>query len=67
MKKVIKIEGMMCPHCETHAKAELEAVPGVISAEPDHKKKQAILTLSADVADDALAAAVAKAGYKFVK
>ena len=67
MKKAIKIEGMMCPHCEAHAKAELEAVPGVISAEPDHKKKQAILTLSADVSDDALAAAVAKAGYKMVK
>ena len=65
MEKTIGIEGMMCPHCEKRAKEALEAVPGVEEARTSHKEKNAVLTLSADVSDDALRAAVEAAGYKY--
>lgn len=66
VKKTIKIEGMMCGHCEAHVKAALEAVDGVISAEVSHTSGTATVTLSADVPDSKLAAAVKEAGYKAV-
>ena len=64
MKKTIKIEGLMCSHCEARVKKALEAVPGVASANADHEKGQAVVELSADVADDALKAAVEAQDYK---
>ncbi len=66
VKKTIKIEGMMCGHCEAHVKAALEAVDGVVSAEVSHTSGTATVTLSADVPDSKLAAAVKEAGYKVV-
>ena len=66
MEKVIRIEGMMCPHCEAHVKEALEKVPGVLSAVPSHEKGEAVVTLSRDVPDSELAAAVTAAGYKAV-
>ena len=66
VKKTMKIEGMMCGHCEAHVKAALEAVDGVISAEVSHTSGTATVTLSADVPDSKLAAAVKEAGYKAV-
>ncbi len=57
---------MMCGHCEAHVKAALEAVDGVISAEVSHTSGTATVTLSADVPDSKLAAAVKEAGYKMV-
>ena len=63
MKKIMKIEGMMCPHCEAHTKKALEAIDGVAEAKADHKAGTAVLTLSAEVADDILKAAVEDAGY----
>ncbi len=53
MTKTIRIEGMMCPHCEATVKKALEAVAGVASAEVSHKEGTAIVTLTADV-DNAL-------------
>ena len=64
MKKVMKIEGMMCPHCEARVKKALEAVDGVISAAPSHEKAEAVLELSGAVSDEALTAAVTEAGYE---
>ena len=64
MKKTIKIEGLMCSHCDARVKKALEAVPGVASANSDHEKGQAVVELSADVADDALKAAVEAQDYK---
>ncbi len=64
MKKTIKIEGLMCSHCDARVKKALEAVPGVASANADHEKGQAVVELSADVADDALKAAVEAQDYK---
>ena len=63
MTKTIKIEGMMCPHCEAHTKKALEALDGVTEAVADFKAGTAIVTLTADVADDVLRAAVEEAGY----
>ena len=64
MKKTIKIEGLMCSHCDARVKKALEAVPGVASANADHEKGQAVVELSADVANDALKAAVEAQDYK---
>ena len=63
MTKTMKIEGMMCPHCEAHTKKALEALDGVTEAVADFKAGTAIVTLTADVADDILRAAVEEAGY----
>ena len=64
MKKTLKVEGMMCSHCEARVKKALEAVPGVESATADHNNGTAVVTLSAPVADDALRAAVEAQDYK---
>lgn len=64
MEKIIKIEGMMCPHCESHVKKALEAVAGVEKATADHKNKKAVVTLVKDVPDAVLKKAVEDAGYK---
>ncbi len=66
MKKTIKIEGMMCPHCEAHVKNALEALEGVDSAEVSHKDGMAVVTLSAEVLDETLKATVEAQGYKVV-
>ena len=68
---VIKIEGMMCPHCEAHCKEELEKLDFVISATPSHEKAEAVLEIDESkydeaTANDALRAAVETAGYKMV-
>ena len=64
MTKTLKVEGMMCMHCEARVKKALEAVPGVASAVADHNKGTAVVTLSAPVEDDALRAAVEAQDYK---
>ena len=66
MEKTIKIEGMMCPHCEMHVKKALEALPQVDEATPSHETGTAVLRLNADVADDVLKKAVEDAGYTLV-
>ncbi len=61
--KIMNIEGMMCPRCEAHVKKALEAIDGVVSAVADHTANRATVTLSADVANEVLTAAVAEEGY----
>lgn len=63
MVKNMKIEGMMCSHCEARVKKALEKVAGVESAAVSHEKGTADLTLSAPVEDAALREAVEAAGY----
>ena len=63
MKKTLKIEGMMCGHCEMHTKKALEAIDGVASAEVSHKTGTAVVTLEKEVADEVLKKAVADQGY----
>ena len=64
MTKTLKVEGMMCMHCEARVKKALEAVPGVESAVADHTAGTAVVTLAAPVADEALRAAVEAQDYK---
>ncbi|MBR4404437.1 MAG: heavy metal translocating P-type ATPase [Clostridiales bacterium] len=64
MEKTIKIEGMMCGHCEASVKKALEAVDGVISADVSHDKGTAVVALEKDVADDVLTKAVEDKDYK---
>ena len=66
MQVTMKIEGMMCPRCETHVKKALEAVDGVASATPDHTTNTAIVTLSAPTPHDTLKAAVEEEGYTVI-
>ena len=63
MQKTMKIEGMMCPHCEARVKKALEKLEGVASAVARHTDGTAVVTLSADVADDVLKAAVEEQDY----
>ncbi len=64
MKKTLKIEGMMCGHCEMHTKKALEAIDGVTEALVSHKTGTAIVTLEKNVSDNVLMAAVADQGYQ---
>ena len=64
MKKTMKIEGMMCGHCEAAVKKALEAVEGVESALVSHEKGSAEVTLTKEVADDVLKKAVEDKDYK---
>ncbi|MDO4990125.1 MAG: heavy metal translocating P-type ATPase [Eubacteriales bacterium] len=64
MTKTLKVEGMMCMHCEARVKKALEAVPGVAAAVADHDKGTAVVTLTAPVEDDVLRAAVEAQDYK---
>jgi len=64
MEKTMKIEGMMCGHCEARVKKALEALPGVSGAEVSHEKGTAVVTLSAALADEALKKAVEDQDYK---
>ena len=64
MKKTIKIDGMMCAHCQAHVTSALNAIQGVTSAEVDYKQGIAIVTLNDNVLDETLSSAVEKEGYK---
>lgn len=66
MEKTLKIEGMMCPHCEATVKKTLEAIDGVESVVASHTAKNAVITLSKDVAYDVLKQAVEAQGYTVI-
>lgn len=64
VKKVLKIEGMMCQHCEAHVKEALEKLPEVKSADVSHKKGKADITLLSEISDETLKNTVEALGYK---
>ncbi len=66
MKKTMKIEGMMCPHCEANVKSTLEAIEGVVTAEVSHSSGSAIVELSEKVESDVLKKAVEEKGYNVI-
>ena len=66
MTKTLKIEGMMCSHCEAHIKGALEKIDGVTSAVTSHEKGTAVIELSKDVPEELFKAAVTEAGYKYL-
>ena len=63
MKKTMKIEGMMCAHCEARVKKSLEALPEVESAEVSHEKGTAVVSLKDDLTDYALKKTVEEQDY----
>ena len=63
MEKTMKIEGMMCPHCEARVKKTLEAMDGVVEAAVSHVSGTAVVTLSAPIENDMLKKAIEDQGY----
>lgn len=63
MKKTLNIEGMMCPHCEARVKKALEALPQVQEAQVSYQAGTAVVTLTAEVADEVLKKAVEDQDY----
>ena len=66
MEKVVKIEGMMCPHCEARVKTILEEMSEVDSAVVSHESGTAILTLNSEISEDKIKSIVEAQGYKVV-
>lgn len=66
MEKTLKIQGMMCPHCEAHVKNALEGVDGVVSAQVSHEKGTAVVTLNKEIDTNLLIDVVEKQGYKVI-
>ena len=66
MEKTIKIDGMMCQHCEARVKGALEALPEVERAEVSHERGTAVVTLRTTVSDEKLKKAVEDQGYQVI-
>lgn len=64
MTKTMKIEGMMCGHCEAAVKKALEALAEVDAAEVSHETGTAVITLNAELADEVLKKTVEDKDYK---
>ena len=64
MKKTLKVEGMMCGHCEARVKKALEALPEVSEAVVSHTDGTAIVTLTAEVSNETLKKAVEDQDYQ---
>lgn len=67
MERTMKIEGMMCGHCEAAVKKCLEALPEVDTAEVSHEAGTAVVTLNAEIANDVLKKAVEDKDYKVLE
>ncbi len=67
MTKTMKIEGMMCGHCEARVKKVLEALEGVESADVSHEKGTAVVSMTQEVADDVLKKAVEDQDYQVIE
>lgn len=66
MEKVMKIEGMMCGHCEARVKKTLEALPQVDEAIVSHEKDEAIVKLNSEISNEELAKVIEEQDYKVV-
>ncbi len=66
MEKTVKIEGMMCPHCEARVKSILEELAEVDSAVTSHVEGTAVLTLNSELSDDKIKSVIEAQGYKVV-
>ncbi len=64
MEKIIRVDGMMCHHCEMRVENALLALDGVGSVKADHEKKEVRVTLEKDVSDALLRSTIEKEGYK---
>lgn len=66
MEKTLKIDGMMCSHCEATVKKALEAIPSVNEAVVSHESGTAVVKLSSDTPDDILKKAVEDKDYTVI-
>ena len=66
MEKVIKVEGMMCPHCEAHVQNALLKIDGVTAAVASHKAGEVRVTLDKEISDELLRATITAEGYKCI-
>ena len=66
MTKTMKIEGMMCGHCEARVKKALEALEQVSEAVVSHESGTAVVTLGGELSDEALTKAVEEQDYKVI-
>ena len=64
MTAIIKVDGMMCPHCEARVKKAIEAIEGVESAVPSHKDGTVSVSMSPEVDVALITAAITDAGYE---
>ena len=67
MEKTLVIEGMMCPHCSGRVHEALEANDAIANAVVSHETGTAVVTLAAEISDEALAQIVVDAGYKVIE
>ena len=67
MTKTMKIEGMMCGHCEARVKKTLEAIPEVENADVSHETDSAVVTLNAPLDNEVLKNAIEAQDYKVVE
>lgn len=65
MTKNIRVEGMMCAHCEAHVREALLAIPGIENVEANHKKNCVKIECSKMPSEESLKAAIQKAGYTY--
>lgn len=67
MEKItVKIDGMMCGHCEAHMNETFQTKAEIKSVTSDHEKKESVVITEAALSDDAIKAIVAEAGYTFL-
>ena len=66
MEKTMKIEGMMCGHCEASVKKGLEALPEVTEAIVSHEAGTAVVTLNSELSNDVLKKTVEDLDYKVI-
>lgn len=66
-EKTLKVEGMMCSHCEKHVKDALEKIDGVQEATANHESSQVVVKLAKDIPDSEFEKAITDAGYTFVE
>lgn len=66
MEIIVKIDGMMCNHCEMHVMEAFKKLPEVVDAKASHEKKECVLTLKSDLSDDIIKKTVEDAGYKYI-
>ena len=64
METVIKVEGMMCPHCKARVESVCKAIPGAIDAVVDLQEKN--VTITGDASVEALKKAITDAGYEVI-
>ncbi len=67
MEKTIRIEGMMCPHCEARVKKLLEETEGISSALVSHTEGTAVITMETPINDDVLTKLITEDGYKVIE